>query len=138
MPARLLPTSPWIVLAAAVVEAAVGYPDALHRRAPHPVVWIGGLISALEAGLNLPGFGEIARRLLGVVTLALIVGASALAGWIVADLGGPVAIVLVGTVGLAQRSLFDHVRAVAKPLAAGDLAVRASRSATSSAATSPD
>lgn len=121
MPARLLPTSPWIVLAAAVVEAAVGYPDALHRRAPHPVVWIGGLISALEAGLNLPGFGEITRRLLGVVTLALIVGVSALAGWIVADLGGPVAIVLVGTVGLAQRSLFDHVRAVAKPLAAGDL-----------------
>jgi adenosylcobinamide-phosphate synthase len=109
------------VLAAAVVEAAVGYPDALHRRAPHPVVWIGGLISALEAGLNLSGFGEITRRLLGMVTLALIVGASALAGWIVADLGGPVAIVLVGTVGLAQRSLFDHVRAVAKPLAAGDL-----------------
>ncbi len=121
MPAKLSSNGPWIVLAAAVVEAAVGYPDALHRRAPHPVVWIGGLISALEAGLNLSGFGEITRRLLGMVTLALIVGASALAGWIVADLGGPVAIVLVGTVGLAQRSLFDHVRAVAKPLAAGDL-----------------
>ena len=46
MPARLSSSGPWIVLAAAVVEAAVGYPDALHRRAPHPVVWIGGLISS--------------------------------------------------------------------------------------------
>jgi adenosylcobinamide-phosphate synthase len=121
VPARLSSTSPWIVLAAAVVEAAVGYPDALHRRMPHPVVWIGGLISALEAGLNLPGFGAMARRLLGVVTLLTIVAISALAGWMVAALGGAWAIVLVGTLGLAQRSLFDHVRAVAKPLAAGDL-----------------
>jgi len=121
VPARLTSTSPWIVLAAAVVEAAVGYPDALHRRVPHPVVWIGGLISALEAGLNLPGFGVMARRLLGVVTLLTIIAISALAGWMVAALGGAWAIVLVGTLGLAQRSLFDHVRAVAKPLAAGDL-----------------
>ena len=121
MPARLSSTSPWIVLAAAALEAAVGYPNALHRRLPHPVVWIGGLISALEAGLNLPGFGAKTRRLLGVVTLLTIVAISALAGWLLADLGGPLAIVLAGTLGLAQRSLFDHVQAVAKPLAAGDL-----------------
>lgn len=121
MPARLSSTSPWIVLAAAVVEAAVGYPNALHRRAPHPVVWIGGLISTLEAGLNLPGFGALTRRLLGVATLLTIAAVSALAGWLVAHLGGVWAIVVVGTLGLAQRSLFDHVRAVARPLAAGDL-----------------
>jgi adenosylcobinamide-phosphate synthase len=118
--------SPWpnnagIVLAAAVLEAAVGYPDALHRRVPHPVAWIGALISSLEAGLNHSGFSEIMRRLLGVVTLAIIVGVSALAGWLIAGFGGPWAVVLVGTLGLAQRSLFDHVRAVATPLTAGDL-----------------
>lgn len=121
MPARLSSSGPWIVLAAAVVEAAVGYPDALHRRAPHPVVWIGGLISSLEAGLNLPGFTATTRRLLGVVTLGVIVGVSGLAGWLIAKVGGPWAVVLVGTLGLAQRSLFDHVRAVARPLAASDL-----------------
>jgi adenosylcobinamide-phosphate synthase len=121
VPASYWPTSPWIVLAAAGLEAAVGYPNALHRRVPHPVVWIGGLISALEAGLNHSGFSAMTRRLLGVVTLLTIVAISALAGWLVADLGGPWAIVLVGTLGLAQRSLFDHVSAVAKPLAAGDL-----------------
>lgn len=113
--------SPWIVLAAAVLDAAVGYPDALHRRIPHPVAWIGALISALEAGLNLPAFSQIARRLLGVVTLAIIVGVSAMAGWLIAHFGGPWAVAIVGAVGLAQRSLFDHVRAVARPLTAGDL-----------------
>ncbi len=117
-----MPVSPWIVLAAAALEAVVGYPDALHRRIPHPVTWIGGLIAMLEAGLNLPSFSEGARRLLGVVTLLILVGVSGLAGWMIARIGGPWAVVIVGALGLAQRSLFDHVRAVAKPLAKGDLA----------------
>ena len=121
MPANPWPNGPWIVLAAAALEAAVGYPNAFHRRLPHPVVWIGGLISALEAGLNHSGFSQITRRLLGVATVAIIVGVSAMAGWLVTRLGGLWAVVVVGTLGLAQRSLFDHVRAVAKPLAAGDL-----------------
>ena len=116
-----MPASPWLVLGAAALEAAVGYPNALHRRLPHPVVWIGGLISALEAGLNHSGFSQVTRRLLGIATLAIIVCVSAMAGWLVTCLGGPWAIMLIGTLGLAQRSLFDHVRAVAKPLAAGDL-----------------
>ncbi len=113
--------SPWIVLAAAVLDAAIGYPDALHRRIPHPVAWIGALISVLEARLNRPALGEITRRLLGVVTLLVIVGASGLAGWMITHFGGPWAVAIVGALGLAQRSLFDHVRAVAKPLGAGDL-----------------
>jgi len=121
VPANALSANPWVVLAAATLEAAIGYPDALHRRLPHPVAWIGGLISGLEAGLNLPAFGEMTRRLLGVVTVLVIAAISALAGWLIADVGGVWAIVIVGTLGLAQRSLFDHVSDVARPLAAGDL-----------------
>jgi adenosylcobinamide-phosphate synthase len=113
--------SPWIVLGAALLDAAVGYPDALHRRIPHPVAWIGGLISALEAGLNRSTLSEVMRRLLGVATLLIIMGVSGAAGWLVARYGGPWAVAIVGALGLAQRSLFDHVRAVAKPLSAGDL-----------------
>jgi len=99
----------------------VGYPRALHRWIPHPVVWAGGLIAMLEAGLNLPSFSEVARRRLGVATLITLVCASGLAGWLITWFGGVWAVALVGTLGLAQRSLFDHVRAVARPLAAGDL-----------------
>lgn len=110
------------MLGAALLDAVVGYPDAAHRRIPHPVAWIGGLISALEAGLNRPTLSELARRLLGVATLLVIVGVSGGAGWVITRFGGPWVVAIVGALGLAQRSLFDHVRAVVKPLSAGDLA----------------
>jgi adenosylcobinamide-phosphate synthase len=109
------------VLAAAMLEAVIGYPDALHRRIPHPVAWIGALISSLERMWNQAAFGEVLRRLFGVLTLLMIVGISGGTGWLVTRFGGPWAAVAVGWLGLAQRSLWDHVRAVAKPLSAGDL-----------------
>ncbi len=112
---------PWIVLAAATVDAVIGYPDALHRRFPHPVVWVGALIGHLERMLNQAAFGQPLRRLFGVFTLAAIVAVSAGAGWLITRFGGPWAIIAVGWLGLAQRSLWDHVQAVAKPLVAGDL-----------------
>ena len=122
-----MPTSPWpipwIVLAAAGVEAVIGYPDALHRRFPHPVVWVGALIGHLERMLNQASFGEPLRRLLGVVTLLAIVAVSAGAGLLITRLGGPWAVIAVGWLGLAQRNLWDHVQVVAKPLVAGDLDV---------------
>lgn len=116
-----MPADPLIVLAAAGLEALVGYPDALHRRLPHPVAWIGALISALERRLNRPAFSEPLRRAFGVLTLLVIVGVAGGVGWLVTWFGGPWAVVVAGAFGLAQRSLFDHVRAVAKPLGAGDL-----------------
>jgi adenosylcobinamide-phosphate synthase len=109
------------VLAAAMLEALVGYPDALHRRVPHPVAWIGAVISGLELQLNQGVFGEPLRRIFGVMTLLTIVAISGGAGWALTRLGGPWGVVLVGTLGLAQRSLLDHVSAVAKPLSHGDL-----------------
>lgn len=116
-----MPADPWIALAAAAIEALVGYPDALHRRVPHPVTWIGALISGLEARLNQPASGEAARRAFGVMTLLTIVAASGGAGWLIARFAGPWGVVAFGWLGLAQRSLWDHVRAVAKPLSASDL-----------------
>ncbi|MBO9545153.1 adenosylcobinamide-phosphate synthase CbiB [Caulobacter sp.] len=116
-----MPASPWIVLAAAGVEAVVGYPDALHRRFPHPVVWVGAVIGHLERMLNQGSFGEPLRRLLGVVTLLAIVAISAGAGLLITRYGGPWSVIAVGWLGLAQRNLWDHVQVVAKPLAAGDL-----------------
>lgn len=104
-----------------MIEAAVGYPDALHRRVPHPVVWIGALIATLERMLNQPAFGDLFRRLLGVITLLSLVAVSGAAGWLVTRYGGPWAVIAVGWLGLAQRNLWDHVQVVAKPLAAGDL-----------------
>jgi len=116
-----VPTNPWIVLAAAALDAVVGYPEALHRRVPHPVVWVGALISRLEAWLNRAAWSEARRRALGVAALTIVVSVSGLLGWAVAELGGPYAVVVVGAIGLAQKSLYDHVAAVARALNGGDL-----------------
>ena len=61
----------WIVLASLALEAAVGYPAALHARVPHPVVWAGNAIGALERWWNRPAYSFARRRLLGFVAVGL-------------------------------------------------------------------
>jgi len=121
-----------LALSGLAAEAALGYPAALHRRLPHPVVWLGRAVSTLERLWNRPGWSAPARRILGVATVLIVGGAAALAGWLLQRLVaglpfGFLLLALAATVGLAQRSLFEHVAAVRDALAAGDLA--AARSA---------
>jgi adenosylcobinamide-phosphate synthase len=102
-----------------IAEAAFGYP----RRWRHPVVAVGALIDAVERRWNR---GDALRqRLGGVALLATLVGLSVLTGVgierLAGDRWGLVAVVAIGTTGLAQRSLYDHVAAVLTPLAHGDL-----------------
>lgn len=116
----------WVVALALALEAMLGYPAWLHRLAPHPVAWPAALIEGLERRWNREAFGDGERRLLGVATLVGVVGAAVLAGAILqrllgADLLGLAVIALLATVGLAQRSLHQHVAAVLAPLRADDL-----------------
>ncbi|NYD91852.1 adenosylcobinamide-phosphate synthase CbiB [Sphingomonas melonis] len=102
-----------------IAEAAFGYPRAWR----HPVVAVGALIDAVERRWNR---GDAVRqRLGGVALLALLVGLSVLLGGAIERLAGQgwglIAVVAIGTTGLAQRSLYDHVAAVLGPLARGDL-----------------
>ena len=99
-----------IALAALIVEAALGYP----RRWWHPVMGVGALIGGFERRCNRR------RRLEGVALVVVLVALSVVLGLAIERLG-TVVTVLVATTGLAQRSLHDHVAAVASPLAAGDL-----------------
>ena len=55
-------------------------------------------------------------RLKGVLALALLLAGALALGWLLAALPGQIAEVLVGAVLLAQRSLADHVSAVARAL----------------------
>jgi adenosylcobinamide-phosphate synthase len=105
-----------IALAALIVEAAVGYP----RRWWHPVMGVGALIGGIERAWNRRRRREGVALVLVLVALAVSLGQAI--QWF-----GMVATVLVATTGLAQRSLHDHVAAVARPLLAGDLS--AARSA---------
>jgi adenosylcobinamide-phosphate synthase len=113
-----------VALLALVWEAVLGYPRWLQ---PHPVVWIGNLIGWLERVWNRADRSDGVRRWLGVLLLIVIVGISGTAGVALTLVLGPLLLALVATVTLAQKSLHEHVAAVAADLRRGDLvAARAS------------
>lgn len=116
------------------VEAKLGYPDRLFAWIGHPVTWIGRLISCLDSALNRATDSDRTRRLCGVAALAVIVGVPAIIAYAVerlllAHALGFFVAVLLGTTLLAQKSLAEHVEAVAKALDTGGL--KAGRAAVS-------
>jgi adenosylcobinamide-phosphate synthase len=108
-----------VLLPMLIVEAAFGYP----RRWWHPVMAAGALIDASERRWNRGSAGQ--QRLAGVALLLLLVALSVMIGGAIDRVAGErwglLAVIAIGTTGLAQRSLYDHVAAVRRPLAAGDL-----------------
>jgi adenosylcobinamide-phosphate synthase len=110
-----------LALAALLIEAVIGYPNFVYRTIGHPVTWMGALLAGLETRLNRASLGERWRRSLGIVALVLLLAATAgvtLAldrvfafGWI-----GTALLMLTCSSLIAQRSLHDHVRAVADAL----------------------
>jgi adenosylcobinamide-phosphate synthase len=116
----------WLPFAALVVEGCMGYPHAVYRHIRHPVVWMGYAIDGLERRWNRADLSDVARRWLGVVTAILVAGGAAFAGYVLqSELNrvqfGNIVVVLIATTGLAQHSLFTHVRDVLRPLSSGDL-----------------
>lgn len=110
------------MLVALGIEAVLGWPGALYHRCGHPVTWLGALIAALDRRWNCGG----RRRLKGAAAAALVIGLAGAAGALVQAVlpAGICGAVLAGVVAwplVAARSLHDHVAAVARPLAAGDL-----------------
>jgi len=117
---------PWRALGGLAAEAALGYPAALHRRLPHPVVWAGAALSTLERRWNRPALSNRRRQVLGVAALLAVAGAAAAAGGAIQAAAtrlpaGFVLFVLAASLGLAQRSLHEHVAAVRRALDAQDL-----------------
>ncbi len=98
---------PFLLVCAMCLDAALGEPDWLWSRIRHPAVVIGNAIGWLDKRLN-HGAGRGAK---GVCTLILLVVVALGVGWVLAQLGGIVEI-LVCAILLAQKSLVTHVRAV--------------------------
>ncbi len=117
---------PWVVVLALGLEAMLGYPATLNRLAPHPVAWPAAVIEASERRWNQASASDARRRWLGAALVAFLLLAStglglALQAALGRSVPGLALIALVATVGLAQRSLHDHVAAVLTPLRLGDL-----------------
>lgn len=113
-------------LIAIATEAAFGYPSTLFRKIGHPVTWIGSLIAKLEARYNRPDLLFAQRKRRGICTLVAVITVSLL-GSLVCVIGanaltsgaGFLAVGLLGSSLIAQRSLHDHVASVADGLAIG-------------------
>jgi adenosylcobinamide-phosphate synthase len=116
-----------LLVAALAVDAVFGDMPAIFRQIPHPVVLAGRAIAFLDRKLNRPARSETSRRERGIITVVILVGGAALLGLIVQRLcrgsllGAAVQILVIATL-LAQRSLFNHVAAVAGALDRGGLA----------------
>ena len=111
-----------VALVALALDAVIGWPDRLYRRISHPVVWLGGLITALDRRWN-RGAQRITR---GALAASVVIGAALIPAmvltWALAPLPlGTVALGVLAWPLVATRSLDDHVAAVARPLAQGDI-----------------
>jgi adenosylcobinamide-phosphate synthase len=110
-----------LAAAAILVEAAIGYPAFVYRAIGHPVTWMGGLLGLLDRRLNRETDGFARRRMAGIGALAILLAASVGAAfffeWFISTgVIGIALTILAATSLIAQRSLYDHVRAVADAL----------------------
>ncbi|MDF2234209.1 adenosylcobinamide-phosphate synthase CbiB [Albimonas sp. CAU 1670] len=119
-------TGALVMLIALGIEAFAGWPDKVHRRISHPVVWMGGLIDRLDRGWNQEDADWETRRAAGIRAALLVIGLSAglaaLALWVLP--GGALGVALAGVLAwpfVAARSLHDHVAPVAGALEARDV-----------------
>jgi adenosylcobinamide-phosphate synthase len=115
-----------LLLAALALDMVIGEPQALFALVPHPIVLVGRAVQWLDRRLNREKRAPLVRRARGIVTVALLIAASAglgfgLAPILAAGRLGWLAEILIVAVLLAQKSLFDHVAAVAQALAEGGL-----------------
>lgn len=116
-----------ILFLALLLDVAVGEMPWLYRAIPHPVVAIGRLISLLDRRLNRPQRSHGERQVRGVMVLLSLCTLTGTIGWLVQKLAmtmpyGWVLELLLLVSLVAQRSLYDHVKAVAEGLAQDGLA----------------
>jgi adenosylcobinamide-phosphate synthase len=110
-----------LALVALLLELFFGYPDRLLRAIGHPVMWIGRLIDGLDQLLNRETASESTRAAAGslaLIVLICLVGtvSYALEQCLVALPFGFLGVAFVASALLAQRSLHQHVAAVASAL----------------------
>ena len=103
-----------ILLLAIILDAALGEPDWLWSRIPHPIEVVGNGITWFDEALN----KEPLQKLKGFVVVAILVFAAGISGWVLSTLPdyGIIEVIVVAVL-LAHKSLVQHVMNVAIALA---------------------
>jgi len=114
-------SSVWILLIALLIDAVIGDPHALYRVIPHPVMLIGNLITVLDSAWNRPDRSAKARKWAGVATLIMLTSFTFCVGvgiWVISKAipFGWILEVLMVYLLIAQKSMYQHVNAIAKGL----------------------
>lgn len=115
------------LLVALLLDAIIGDPDWFWRRIPHPVAWIGSLISGVDKLLNFSGHGRI-NYVSGLVAILFLAGLAGFMGvgmrWVSGQsLAGSVGMIVLAAILLAQKSLFTHVSRVVAALDEPDIMI---------------
>ncbi|MEL6681558.1 MAG: adenosylcobinamide-phosphate synthase CbiB [Pseudomonadota bacterium] len=95
-----------------LLDALLGEPRWLWSRAPHPAVLIGRLIGWCDAKFNTGDH----QRFMGTMTLIELCLLAGVVGWLLELVPGPLIDIVVVAILLAQKSLVQHVQAVADAL----------------------
>lgn len=98
------------VVLAMLLDAVFGEPKWLWDRMPHPAVLMGRAVGSLDSRLN------NRTQWAGVLAVALLVIGALVLGLILCAIPGIWVEVIVGAMLIAQRSLVQHVQAVADAL----------------------
>lgn len=107
----MIATAP-LLLVAMILDALVGEPKWLWSRVSHPIVLMGRLIGWCDDTFN-----QGAARLKGLLVMAALAIGALGVGWIIAAMPlGWLWQILIAAVLLAQKSLVQHVEAVADGL----------------------
>lgn len=101
----------WQLVFAMLLDAIFGEPRFLWDRLPHPAVLMGRLVAFLDRTLNTGND----RKSKGVLALAILCFSAAVLGSVLSQLGWVIEIIIAAIL-LAQKSLVDHVKAVATGL----------------------
>ncbi len=100
-----------VLVPALILDALLGEPRWLWARLPHPAVLMGRLVGLLDGRLNHGAF----RREKGLIAVLVLVSGGACLGLALNAMGFVVTL-LATAILIAQKSLCDHVAAVATGL----------------------
>lgn len=115
-----------VLAVALLLDFLFGEPERIWRRVPHPVVLIGQLVAKADLKFNRMDEPTDMRRKRGIYFIAALAGGTLLLGWLIQAAllilpFGWLILALVASTLIAQKSLAEHVSAVADALEGGGI-----------------
>lgn len=106
-----------VVVLALILDAVVGDPDCIWRRAPHPAALLGWSIGRIDRLFNRETLSAHGRKIAGAAAIVMLTSIAALLGWAIEHAlprgaGSDILLGLIASVFIAQNSLYRHAARV--------------------------